>query len=321
MKPFPATFLTVLLLIVQCAAQENDPNQAKLEALAANAKSFVESYNKGDHEALAKLFLPEGEIVLADGEVVGGRKEIGEFYREVFAVQPGPKAALEAGSVRFPTTGIAIEDGTLHVTLPSGELTSHFYTAVNVQQQDGSWLTASIRDEIEDHAPASGKLIALEWLVGDWLIEVDGTRTFLSFDWSEDGPYIDGRALTEVAGSESTSSTYRIGWNGARKNFVSWGFDAQGGYNKSEWNTNENGWLLRSHGLTGDGEVTQNTQAIVADPNRQGFTWASRDQTIGDELQPDRTVHVVRRPPGMNGSPVPDVAPKPATESAPAVTE
>lgn len=316
MKPFPASFFSILLLLDPCAAQENDPNQAKLEALAANAKSFVESYNKGDHEALAKLFLPEGEIVLANGEVVGGREEITEFYREVFAVQPGPKAALEAGSVRFPTTGIAIEDGTLHVTLPSGELTSHFYTAVNVQQADGSWLTASIRDEIEDHAPASGKLIALEWLIGDWLIEVDGTRTFLSYDWSEDGPYIDGRALTEVAGSESTSSTYRIGWNSARKNFVSWGFDAQGGYNKSEWNADGNGWLLRSQGVTADGEVNQATQSIVPDEKRQGFTWANRDHTIGGEVQPDRAVHVVRRPPELEN------ITQPATEtSAPAASE
>ena len=39
-----------------------------LDALAANATAFVESYNKADAAALAQLFLPEGEIVLATGD-------------------------------------------------------------------------------------------------------------------------------------------------------------------------------------------------------------------------------------------------------------
>lgn len=296
--------LSASLLTTFITAEEADPNQANLDALAANASSFVEAYNRADHEALAKLFLPAGEIVLSDGELVSGREEITAFYQELFSAAQKPKAALEAGSVRFVTPGIAVEDGTLHVTKPSGEVVSHYYTAVQVQQESGSWLTASIKDELEDQAPASEKLIALQWLAGDWLIEKDGTRTFLAFDWSDDGPYLDGRALTETAGEESTASTYRIGWNSARKNFVSWGFDAQGGYTKSEWTNTDEGFLLRTIGVTADGEVNQSTQTITPDDNLQGFTWASRDHTIGDEVQPDRSMRVVKRPPpvGTDGN-------------------
>lgn len=291
------TALATSCLAMSALAEDADPNQANLDALAAKAASFVESYNKADPEALAGLFLPEGEIVLANGDIVAGRADIAAFYQEVFAGDQKPKAALEAGSVRFVTPGIAIEDGTFHVTKPSGEVVSHFYTALQVKQENGSWLTASIRDQIEDRAPASVKLIKLQWMVGDWLIEKEGTRTFLSFDWSDDGPYLDGRAVTEVAGEESTASTYRIGWNSARANFVSWAFDAQGGYSKSEWSATSDGWLLRTNGVTADGEVNQSTQSIVPDHNLQGFAWSSRDQTIGGEVQADRTVRVVRRPP------------------------
>ena len=228
MKKSILQFALALVFLTSARAQQEDPNQANLDALAANAAAFVDAYNKADPPLLSQLFLPEGEIVLANGEVISGREEISEFYAGVFSGEEKPKAALEAGSVRFVTPGIAIEDGTLHVTQPSGEVTSHYYTAVQVKQEDGKWLTASIRDEIEDHAPASEKLIALEWMIGDWLIEQEGTRTFLSFSWSDDGPYLDGKALTEQAGGESTSSTYRIGWNSNRKNFVSWAFDALG---------------------------------------------------------------------------------------------
>jgi uncharacterized protein (TIGR02246 family) len=288
------------LLTSSAIAQETDPNQANLDILAANATSFVEAYNKAEHQALAKLFLPEGEIVLANGDIVAGREEIAAFYQEVFSGDGKPKAALEAGSVRFVTPGIAIEDGTLHVTKPSGEVVSHYYTAVQVKQENGSWLTASIRDEVEDHAPASEKLIALRWLVGDWLIEKEGTRTFLSFDWSDDGPYIDGTALTETAGEPSVSATYRIGWNANRKNFTSWGFDAQGGYTKSEWTDTDDGFLLRTSGVTADGETNTSTQSMMPDENLQGFTWNVRDQTLGGVLQPELTIRVVKRPPTLD---------------------
>jgi len=298
MKTPPLACLALTLLTAHVArSQEEDPNKTNLEALAANAAAFVDAYNKAQPESLAKLFLPEGEIVLADGKIVAGREDIRDFYTEVFASEVKPKAALEAGSVRFVTPGIAIEDGTLHMTKPSGEVASHDYTAVQIKQENGSWLTASIRDESEDHAPASEKLLALAWMVGDWLIEVDGTRTFLSFSWSDDGPYIDGKALTEQAGADSASATYRIGWNCKRKNFVSWAFDALGGYNKSEWTADDDAWLLRTSGVTANGEISESTQSLEPDPSHQSFTWSRRDQTINDEVQPDRSIRVVKRPP------------------------
>lgn len=285
------------LTLATAWSQDEDANKANLDELAANANTFVQSYNNAQPEELAKLFLPEGEIVLANGDVIEGREAISRFYSEVLSGEPKPKAALEAGSVRFVAPGIAIEDGTLHVTKPSGEVVSHYYTAVQVKQESGSWRTASIRDEIEDHAPASEKLIALEWMVGDWIIEQDGTRTFLTFSWSEDGPYLDGKALTEQAGESSTSSTWRIGWDAKRKDFASWAFDTAGGYTKSEWTTAGDGWICRTDGVTADGETNCSTQVLQPDPARQSFTWSTRDQTIGNEVQPDRTARVVKRPP------------------------
>jgi uncharacterized protein (TIGR02246 family) len=294
----PLLYLALALAMAcNVHSQAEDPNQPNLEALAKSAATFVDAYNKADSATLSQLFLPEGEIVLATGEVIAGREEIAKFYDEVFSGDEKPKSALEAGSVRFVTPGIAIEDGTLHVTKPSGEVVSHFYTAVQVKQENGKWLTASIRDEIEDHAPASEKLIALEWMIGDWLIEKEGSRTFLTFSWSDDGPYIDGKALTERAGEASTSSTYRIGWNGSRKNYVSWAFDGLGGYTKSDWTAADDGWMLRTAGVTADGEVNRSTQSLAPDPSLQSFSWSTRDQTLGDEVQPDLSVRMVKRPP------------------------
>lgn len=287
----------LLLSLASARSQNADPNKSSLEALAANAQAYVNAHNEGKAEAIANLFIPDGEIILSTGEIVSGRAEIQQFYADLFSGEKRPRAALEAGSVRFITPKLAIEDGTLHVTRPSGEVISHHYTSTQMQQDDGSWLTASIRDEIEDVAPASEKLLPLEWMIGDWIIEKNGLRIFLTYKWSDDGPFIDGKAVTEMAGEENTSSTYRIGWNNNRDNYISWAFDSFGGHMVSQWTKKNSGWLLRTSGITADGEVNHSTQAIEPDPSLQHYTWTTRDQTIGGNSLPDGSVRVVKRPP------------------------
>lgn len=296
LPPLAAIFVGTLVCSPAGRAQD-DPNADKLEKLASSATAFVEAYNQGDAAGLAALFLPDGEITLADGDVVSGREEIEAFYDEVFAGEDDPQAALEAGAVRFVTPTIAIEDGTFHVTAPTGEVASHNYTAIQVQQDDGSWLTASVRDSLEDTAPPSEKMLALEWLVGDWEVERDGVTTWLAFDWSESGPFIDGRALTEEPGEASTAATWRIGWDARREGYVSWGFDALGGFNRSEWTATDTGWLLRTQGVTADGEDNRSTQMLEPSESGESIDWTKRDQVIGGELQPDLKVTIVRRPP------------------------
>ena len=293
---------SAMLLLTPAGAhsQNATPNKTSLEALAANAQKYVDAHNEGNPQAIAKLFIPEGEIILSSGEIVSGRGEIEQYYTDLFSGEKHPRAALEAGSVRFITPKLAIEDGTLHVTRPTGEVISHHYTSTQVQQDDGTWLSASIRDEIDDVVPASDKLLPLEWLIGNWMIEKNGLRTSLTYKWSDDGPFIDGRAVTEMAGEENTSSTYRIGWDNNRDNFVSWAFDSFGGHIVTQWTKNQNGWLLRSSGVTADGEVNHSTQTIEPDPSLQHYTWTTRDQTIAGNSLPDGSVRVVKRPSKAN---------------------
>lgn len=278
--------------------QATYPAAADLAALAASARSFVDAYNHRDAAAIAALFLPDGELVLASGELLAGQAEIKDHYAAVFAADKESKLALEAGSVRFLTPTVATEDGTVHLTAPSGEVSSTDYAAVHVRQDDGSWRFASVRDRPDDRAPACEKLLALAWLVGDWLAEIRGTQTTLTFAWSEDGPFLDGKAVTEQAGAGSTAATWRIGWDARRMGFVSWGFDAGGGYNFSEWTAAPaGGWLLHTRGVTADGESNQLTQIITTGPGNENFTIARRDHVIDDAVQPDRAVTFVKRPP------------------------
>jgi uncharacterized protein (TIGR02246 family) len=280
-----------------------DPNAAALDALKVSAERFVEAFNRADAEAVAATYLPGGEITLQDGTVLAGREAITAFYREGFEEdgETKPRAAIEVDSVRFVTPGVAIESGTLLITKAGDVTTSHPYTAVQIMQEDGTWLTGSVRDELGGAAPPSEKLLALEWLVGDWIIQQGEVETLLSFDWSDFGPYLEGGAEVAQTYVGAVGLSIRIGWDAAREGFVSWGHDSEGGYVQSEWTETESGtWLMRSKGVTSEGEANEYLQVCEIAADQQSFTWTIRDQTIGGALQPNRVLTAVKRPPLPN---------------------
>jgi uncharacterized protein (TIGR02246 family) len=293
MKPLLLTILIGIGSLSITSFGEDD-----LSKLENSARNLIAAFNAGDAEALSSLFVEGGELLLASGEIILGREDLLAHYTEVFADDARPQAALEAGSVRFLTATLAVEDGTVHITSPDGEISSRYYQAVHVKQEDGNWLFASIRDEEGDHALPAEKLIALQWLIGDWIIQADGTDTWISFSWSDDGPYIDAKALTESPDSMDTAATLRIGWNEKEETFVSWGFDAEGGFNQSTWYADgPERWVLKTSGVTASGETNIATQVLDLDDSAQSFTWSKRDQILNGVIQPDRTLNAVKRPP------------------------
>lgn len=285
-------------IVSSAALAEEDERSKDIELLRASAESYIKAYNEKDAEAIAELYLENGEIHAQNGEITTGREAIEARYESLFTDGLSGQAALEVGKLRFVSPGVAVEQGTVHVTYEGDELKSYNYTAIHVEQEDGNWKTARVRDEPKAPGLAHDHLEALSWIIGDWMLESGDTKTYLSFDWSNDGPFIDGRALTESAEILDTSATMRIAWNPENSTFVSWLYDADGGFSVGEWiKKDDNAWLIRKRGVTSDGEKMRATREIKVDANGQGFTWNSRDMTIDGELLPDRDLRVVKRPP------------------------
>ncbi len=296
MKPLVLSCLLAMFTLGSAHAQKG--SQADLEHLTKISQAFVDAFNEKKAEDIAKLFVPDGEVVLASGEIVLGQSDLVEHYSVAFSNDDTTQAALEVSSLRFITPTVATEDGTVHLTYESGEISSHHYTAVQLKQDDGSWLYASVRDQEGDHALANEKLLALQGIIGDWVIQTPEVDTWISFDWSNDGPYIDAKLLTQAAAIQSTGATFRIGWNEKSESFNSWAFDDQGGFTHSRWTpSGPDEWILKTNGVTASGETHSATQTIALDPSGQSFTWSKRDQIIGGELQPSKSVRAVKRPP------------------------
>jgi len=154
--------------------------EGAIPALEDSAMAYVEAFNKGDSGALADQFLPDGEMILLSGAAIRGREAIKEHYDEVFAGGEKFTVSYESGAARMLTNGVVVEDAVMSFAAPSGEISVHPYTAVHVKQADGSWLLARVRDLSGDFAQPTEKLRALEWMIGDWVIQVDDSDTWIS---------------------------------------------------------------------------------------------------------------------------------------------
>jgi uncharacterized protein (TIGR02246 family) len=276
--------------------EEPSPDVAGLEQAAAD---FVIAFNSKDSDAIAKLFLENGELSdLSGGSLISGREQIAAHYAELFAGENVPSLAIEVDSVRLVAPNLAIEDGTAHFTDADNDAPprSIAYTAVLMKNSDQVWQiagTRSLRDVTED----AGRLADLAATInGDWTTLNEGVRLDLAFGWDETGNFITGEMLTTTADGEPQPGTIRISWDAAKQSIVSWIFDADGGVSEGIWTPTEDGWLIRTEGTTGDGEILGASQSLTMEgPNT--LLWTATHRVVDGEVQPDNLLRIVRQAP------------------------
>jgi uncharacterized protein (TIGR02246 family) len=294
------------------AASPDANSDAELESLGKAAARFVAAFNAKDAATIAGLFLPSGEIIGRHGDEIRGREDIEAFYTELFAGESVPQIALEASSVRLVTPGVAIEDGVVHLTTAENEpVKSVSYSVTQVKQPDGTWLIASSRDHLEV-TPPSEHLKPLVWLVGEWTYEGDdGVRMQLAIDLDNSGNFLVGEAVALDPGGDLQNTSLRIGWNPATSSVFWWTFDSDGGNASGQWTRSGDGWLVRTSGITADGETNAATQKITMDGG-DTIVWASSDRVLAGETLPDSTLRFVRRAPDPEPQPLAEAPPEPA---------
>lgn len=289
------------LLTPSLRSEEPSPGIAGLQQAAAD---FVAAFNAKDAEGLAQLFTEEGEICDLDGgNLISGREQIAAHYAGYFAGENAPSLAIEVDSVRLVAPTLAIEDGTAHFTDPEGKAPprSTAYTAVLMKNGDQVWQIASTRS-LQDVTEDAGRLADLAATInGDWTTLNDGVRLDLAFGWDETGNFITGEMLTTTADGEPQPGTIRISWDAAKQTIVSWIFDAEGGVSEGVWTPTEDGWLIRTEGTTGDGELLGASQTLTTDgPNT--LLWNATHRVVDGRVQPDNLLRIVRQAPAPSAN-------------------
>ncbi len=276
-------------------AEKRSPDE---EAVRLTGESFVKAYDAADAKSVAAHFTADAEYVDELGNVFQGRKAIEDSLTTFFAENPGCKLEVNIDTIRFVSPGVAVEDGTTTITRPGGvDSVDSLYTAVHVKA-DGKWLSASVRD----HAPKNrrlhrSQLEQLGWLMGDWVDEGDESIVIFSCEAVDHGNFLLRKFTIQVAGQEAMSGTQRIGWDPLTGKLRAWIFDSEGGYAEGTWHSDGDNWVLKSTGVTADGQTASST-SIYTFVNAHTMTWQSVDHEIaGVELPDSEVVTIVRQAP------------------------
>ena len=268
------------------------------EAIRQTNDAFVKAYGQGNSKAVAALFTADAEYVDELGNVFQGRAAIEESLQDFFAENSGCKLEMNIDTIRFVSPGVAVEDGTTRIIRAAGETSPDSrYITVHVKT-DGKWLAASVRD----HAPKNlrlhrSQLSQLEWLVGDWVDEGDDSIVHFSCQSVDNGNFLLRKFSIHIAGQEAMSGTQRIGWDPLTSKLRAWIFDSEGGYAEGTWHRDGENWVLKSIGVTADGQTASST-SIYRFVNAHTMTWQSVDHEIaGVELPDSEVVTIVRQAP------------------------
>jgi uncharacterized protein (TIGR02246 family) len=275
-----------------------DKNAADEEAIRATAETFAKAYVARDAKAIAAHFTPDAEYVDERGNLFEGRQAIEDALTTFFAENPGYQLDVDIDTIRFLSPGVAIEDGTTTLTHPEGAATDYsHYTTVHVKTA-GKWLTASVREHApKDRREHRAQLQPLEWLLGDWVDEDDDSIVEFTCQAVDNGNFLLRQFTVKIAGEEAMSGTQRIGWDPISGKLRAWIFDSEGGHAEGTWHRDEDSWILKTTGVTADGQTASGT-SIYTFVSEHLMTWQAVDHEVAGVHLPDsEVVTIVRKPP------------------------
>jgi uncharacterized protein (TIGR02246 family) len=274
--------------VAQAGSAAEPKDTAKdADAISKNAEAFVEAFHKGDAEALAAFWTPDGDHTDQTGRRVKGRKAIEKAFKALFAENKGLKLRIDSLSLRFITPDVAVEDGTTEVVpADGGPPTRANYTIIHVKKE-GQWLLSSVRNTPVVSAGGSDNLRGLDWAIGEWAGKVkSGEAERLSLAWDENENFIVAKFSTTSRKVLVAGATQWIGWDPAEKRVRSWIFDSTGGFGEGTWTEEGKKWTVKAALTLKDGKKATATFHIGYVDART-ITLQSTDRTVNGEKLPD----------------------------------
>jgi uncharacterized protein (TIGR02246 family) len=259
----------------------NTDRQADQQAIRATAEEFTKAFNAADAKTVAALWTEQGEYESDDGVILCGRGAIEAAFAAHFKGRPEAKTSVQIDSIRFPSRDVALEEG-ITSTVAKGALPSSArYRVVHVRE-DGAWRIALCRE----WAAGESRMIDLDFLIGTWRSEAKEHQMTITFSRDKESPFIIGEFAATVGGKSVPLGTIKIGVDPATRQFMSWHFDADGGYGHGVWLRERNHWAIDSRGVQGDSTQVASVNVLSRFGDDE-LGWRTIDRMVGGKAQPD----------------------------------
>ena len=300
------------------SAQAVASNGASADAAAirAAAKAYREALAKGDAAAVKAAWAADGDIV--DG---WGRRfqpqDVGALDGGPAAgVKPRPEFRLTETRLRFITTDVAVEDGTVDVVLPGMKNPIEGWFSALWVRSGGTWKLAGLRESERPVASNADTLEDLDWLVGEWVLTVDeaaeqagagkpaaGAAMEMSVRWDAGRTFLIREARVPVAAKDSADANVvevhqRIGWDPLVRRIRSWSFSSDGSRGEATWFRDGDSWVAVQTGIMPDGRQ-ETAVNIYSYDGRDRCVWRILPEALAaDDGRPTRATWV-RKPKGV----------------------
>jgi len=144
-------------------------------------------------------------------------------------------------------------------------------------------------------APQTSPLEDLDWMVGTWVDEGEGSKVTTTCSWTNNRKFLKRSFSVTIDGHLSLEGDQFVGWDPIEGRIRSWTFDSEGGFGEGRWLRDGNRWLVKTSYVLADGERASalNVYTYV---DRDTLKWQSTNREVGGELLPNvPEVTVVRQ--------------------------
>lgn len=300
-----ATVGAVLVTSAGAAGPAPDREGDK-KAIRAAAQAYQDALGRGDAQALAALWTPDGDIVDDAGRVLAGRTTASLAAPVAQPAAAKPDVAVRETGIRFLTDDVAIEDGAVEVRLPGGSAPLQGRFSATWVRHEGGWKLAALREARGDEPSGAERLADLDWMVGDWAVVDDGAATStdgsrpaieLAVRWNAEHTFLlrDMRITPPGAKEPAVHVTQRIGWDPLTRSLRSWVFSSDGGHGEATWNRDGGSWVARTAAVLPDGSRTSAINIYTYD-GKDRCIWRSLPTHVGGEHTPQVNMTMIRKP-------------------------
>jgi hypothetical protein len=281
-------------------AAQDDSRSAAEQAIRRDTQKFVEAFNAGNIESMSKLWTSEGDFVGENGQKIQFQKQLAgraesrpEGIAEKDAVRPNLQMTVD--SVRLVTPLVATVDGSsIFKHYPSAPGAYGRYTATWVKSEKSGWQLDSVRENHIENGAHHLRLLALDWMIGEW-VDADNKALIESrLGWSADGNYLERAYRASLPGRGEQRGVQRIGWDPKRRQYRSWNFNSDGSFSQGLWNEIENGFEIEVSGVTADGRSSGSLTKVIR-TGENSLEWESIEATEDGVALPDMKLKLIRK--------------------------